>query len=344
MGDTALVRIQSPMTRKEVEAMTVADLSLGELDLVNVETARAGVDAQGNKLWVPSMQLTLHDFYVWQVARATSAAPGFLPPAEVSPSDGLTKEDGSWPRPRTFVDGGLANNDPTWMGVGLMLMLWGARRQAQHEAVRKGELPGAAPKPLTFVDTAVFSVGTGQSQTWGALHDGPFSGGPITGLLRALALLGDLVSLTMAVNGEDKQSILRLIYYGLLRLPEGQYMRIQLPFGDTTAAEPTAGLSSQRSTPAVPTPTPGLTREELAALDKMDDPDPDVLKVYEQLGQKLVARYEKRIDWWVRCFLLGLDNPFNAVSHNRNVGPHAASFAGTRTPRSAGKQAPMHRG
>jgi hypothetical protein len=45
------------------------------------------------------------------------------------------------------------------MGVGLMLMLWGARRQAQHEAFRKGELPGAAPKALTFLDTAVFSVG-----------------------------------------------------------------------------------------------------------------------------------------------------------------------------------------
>jgi hypothetical protein len=52
------------MDRDEVEAVTVADLSLGELDLVDVETARRGVDAQGNKLWLPSMQLTLHDFYV----------------------------------------------------------------------------------------------------------------------------------------------------------------------------------------------------------------------------------------------------------------------------------------
>jgi hypothetical protein len=25
-----------------------------------------------------------------------------------------------------------------------------------------------------------------------------------------------------------------------------------------------------------------------------------------------VARYEKRIDWWVRCFLLGLEDPFDA--------------------------------
>ncbi|KIZ04480.1 hypothetical protein MNEG_3481 [Monoraphidium neglectum] len=357
MGDTALVRIQSPMTRKEVEAMTVADLSLGELNLVDVETARRGVDAHGNKLWAPSMQLTLHDFYVWQVARATSAAPGFLPPAEVSPSDGLTKEDGSWPRPRTFVDGGLANNDPTWMGVGLMLMLWGARRQAQNEASRKGELPGAAPRPLTFVDTAVFSVGTGQSQTWGALHDGPSGGDPITGLLRALALLGDLVSLTMAVNGEDKQSILRLIYYGLLRLPEGQYMRIQLPFGDTAApAPPTAPATIAEATvPAAAGPDAGppdavrggtrdagdapaaklggakgeaevtgdnddflppveLTPEELAALDKMDNPDPKVLAKYEEVGQKLVARNKKRIDWWVRCFLLGLDDPFDATA------------------------------
>jgi hypothetical protein len=45
------------------------------------------------------------------------------------------------------------------MGVGLMLMLWGARRQAQHEAHNNGRLPGAMPKSLTFLNTAVFSVG-----------------------------------------------------------------------------------------------------------------------------------------------------------------------------------------
>ncbi|KIZ04479.1 hypothetical protein MNEG_3480 [Monoraphidium neglectum] len=353
----ALARVQSrALTRREAETVIAASLGLGGLDLVDVAAARRGVDGQGHKLWLPSVQLSQHDFYVWQVARATSAAPGFLPPVEVSPSDGTGEAGGSWPR--IFVDGGLANNDPAWMGVGLMLMLWGARRQAQNEAHNNGRLPGAMPKSLTFLNTAVFSVGTGQSQACGAWQDSPGGGNPITGLKAALGLLANLVSLTMAVNGEDKQSILKLIYYGLLRLPEGQYMRIQLPFGDTAAPAPPIAPAAiaEAPAPAAAGPDAGppdavrgggtrdagdapaaklgaakgeaevtgddddflppveLTPEELAALDKMDDPDPRVLAKYEEVGQKLVARYEKRIDWWVRCFLLGLEDPFDATA------------------------------
>jgi hypothetical protein len=61
----ALARVQSRApTRREAETVTAASLGLGELDLVDVAAARRGVDAQGHKLWLPSVQLSQHDFYV----------------------------------------------------------------------------------------------------------------------------------------------------------------------------------------------------------------------------------------------------------------------------------------
>ncbi|GIL85845.1 hypothetical protein Vretifemale_14370, partial [Volvox reticuliferus] len=65
--------------------------------------------------WTAPIHLESLNFKLRDVGRATSAAPAFLPPKQVKPvTDGSKPED--WAN-RLFLDGGLANNDPVYLGI-----------------------------------------------------------------------------------------------------------------------------------------------------------------------------------------------------------------------------------
>lgn len=59
-----------------------------------------------------------YDYYAKDVARATSAAPTYFPPASISFVDADPKQD----PPQTFIDGGVASNNPALVGLGMFVL------------------------------------------------------------------------------------------------------------------------------------------------------------------------------------------------------------------------------
>ncbi|KAG2452638.1 hypothetical protein HYH02_002872 [Chlamydomonas schloesseri] len=287
--------------------------------------------------WVAPMHSELLDFKLVDVARATSAAPTFLPPMTIMRPEGAA----NWPEEgRTFVDGGLGNNDPVFMGLAQLL-------QRNNNA--------------GLQDCAVLSIGTGTKVAfdgynpvrenpklkgllfWGmqlGLFDKwarSFAQAPVNGLkekgpravVNAAKAVGGLVGLTMSINGEDKENILRSILYGLLHLPEGTYLRIQITDEASAGIQPKSDPQQPREvTPAVggiagaaePTGVVSSPWGSLApkdakqeeqwrkALAAMDNPNPEILSAYKEMGKALAENYRNRIKWWVRCFLFGLED------------------------------------
>ena len=82
--------------------------------------------------------------------------------------------------PRSFVDGGLANNDPRTIGLTVML---------------------TAHPDTSIMKAAILSIGCGAGT-----YSSRWTPGPIIGRLP------DLIGLAMNANGEDKASFLRVIY------------------------------------------------------------------------------------------------------------------------------------
>ncbi|KAG2501443.1 hypothetical protein HYH03_001226 [Edaphochlamys debaryana] len=282
--------------------------------------------------WVAPMSFDEYDFRLVDVARATSAAPVFLPPKQVRP---VLREGEPLPadwRYRVFVDGGLANNDPTFMGLAQLL-------QRNNKAGLK--------------DCAILSIGTGTKAAYDG-YDAPAPKlrrsswlGRLGSVLGTVALspvrllnvltwgwakrlanipksilhVGGLVGLTMDTNGEDKENMFRLIYYGLLRAPEGTYLRIQIKDEQRDYRRPQQPQARGGGGGAAA--VQGFDWEDLPpeakqawrdALSNMDDPRPQVLNAYKEMGEMMAARFALRLTWWVRCFVFGLDeaakNPF----------------------------------
>ncbi|KAG2501084.1 hypothetical protein HYH03_000902 [Edaphochlamys debaryana] len=307
------------------------------------------------------------DFKLVDVARATSAAPAFLPPKVLRP---VALEDGTavdtpgsnlpkhWQNDRVFLDGGLANNDPTYLGLAQML-------QRNNTARLR--------------DCAILSIGTGSSESydgftpskpqrwWKRLRGSLLravswvvAGGTVTllgggklgavkctligGIVDLLGILkipkavnnvGDLVSLTMDLNGEDKENMLRFQLYGLLHMPEGAYLRIQF--------KPTPSEWHRQLIDSICGPgnkggdTAFKEEKELSdALGRMDDPSKGVLQAYAEAAKRLSEQYSKWITWWARCFIFGLEDasrfPFVCKIDTENTGNniHGGKFLAER--------------
>ncbi|KAG2501439.1 hypothetical protein HYH03_001222 [Edaphochlamys debaryana] len=272
--------------------------------------------------WVAPMNYELYNFSLVDVARATSAAPAYLPPKVIKPV--LPRGQpvpGAWDY-RVFVDGGLANNDPAYMGLAQML--------------QRNNVAG-------LMDCAILSIGTGTKasydgynppnpatkRTWGQWFTGGLLGaanwvsrGKLTGVENipgTIAHVGELVGLAMDLNGEDKENIMKVTLYGLLRMTEGTYMRIQIKDEKdeykkaAEAADPSAGASAtKRALEASDGDAVDLSDETKQAwkdaLGKMDDPRPEVLEAYKEMGEALAERFAVRLNWWVRCFVFGLED------------------------------------
>ncbi len=99
-----------------------------------------------------------------------------------------------------------------------------------------------------------------------------------------------LVSLFMETTGEDKQNLLEMLYYGLLRVPFPQYLRIQL----NTEAE---GLDEKHKEADAK-----KLREK--ALEAMDDSSQATLDVYRVEGQQLAKRHKADLQKFVEKFLV----------------------------------------
>lgn len=84
-----------------------------------------------------------HSFYAKHVARATSAAPTFFPPASVS----FLATDQELNPPQLFLDGGVASNNPSLVALGMATTL--------HFGSDKVE-------PRTMNDIFMVSLGTGK--------------------------------------------------------------------------------------------------------------------------------------------------------------------------------------
>ncbi|KAG2501444.1 hypothetical protein HYH03_001227 [Edaphochlamys debaryana] len=298
--------------------------------------------------WVTPLNFDQFNFKLVDVAYASSAVAGCLPPKPMRPVDAtgqpLDPPPPGWEH-RVFLDGVLANNDPTFMGLAQMLqrnnkaglkdcailsigtdtmasidgynepkpkgpgllrragsallrpvhllmkplqLLTGGllRRNARTDAqpapeetgpsARAG--PGGWPRRLGSVLTAPVRIpARALGGVWKCVRN----------LMPALKHVGDLVVLSINLNGEDKENIFRFIYYGLLRTPEGTYLRIQIkdePFDFEAHPD---------------------WRDALMA--GMEDGSPRTLRAYEQIGKSLAARNAFRLTWWVRCFVLGLE-------------------------------------
>ncbi|GIL66313.1 hypothetical protein Vafri_19898 [Volvox africanus] len=276
------------------------------IEEINFLTAMGG--------WTVPIQFEKLNFKLRDVARATSAAPALLPPKVVKPTpeqvtskrspaqqaavqaadlkEVVVVEPSNDPIPddwsnRVFLDGGLSNNDPVYLGLQAMM-------QRNNNA--------------RLEDCAILSIGTGTKASfngypppaaktgwlkWLSNNMCPFN------IWQTIQNIVNLVSLTMTVNGEDKENFLRLIFYGLMRVPMGTYLRIQVidEFSDLNVQQ--RGYNDK---------TLERWRE---ALGKTDDPSPKTLDVYKEMGYMLANIYSLRLVWWVRCFIFGLEAAAN---------------------------------
>ncbi|GMH35230.1 hypothetical protein BSKO_03098 [Bryopsis sp. KO-2023] len=138
--------------------------------------------------WDPDIEFVGgHDYKLWQVARASSAAPTFFPSSSFSPVGGGAE--------KTFIDGGVVANNPTMQSVAFI-------------ETKVGRLE----------NLAVLSLGTGHAQpkTAGLDNAGAFG----------WVIKGNLISILMDGSSEYLQSLVDLMYYKVKGLPPGQYVRI----------------------------------------------------------------------------------------------------------------------
>jgi patatin-like phospholipase/acyl hydrolase len=178
-------------------------LSAGDIKLAERNTVEP-LQKQGNA-WLPPFTYYPANFELTSVARATSAAPFYLPPCRAGEAGEIRPElaeglQNLWNKNAVFVDGGMANNDPAM--IGLMVLLTGHPDTSIH-------------------NTAILSIGCG------AATDSTIWAAP-SGMMGALAKGLGIVGLAMNASLEDKASFLHFLYNGLLQLPEDQFMRIQL--------------------------------------------------------------------------------------------------------------------
>lgn len=149
-----------------------------------------------------AQQSSAHDFPMWAVGRATSAAPTFFPPAALTSLDGRTT--------LYCIDGAVAVNDPVLVGYA----------EARH--LQRKLAGGAAPGPILVV-----SVGTGappdQAIRYDRIKDAGILGWFTNGLMDVLIDGPNVAANRLAETV----------------LPDGSFYRFQAPLsGPGFAANP----------------------------------------------------------------------------------------------------------
>ncbi|GMH38941.1 hypothetical protein BSKO_06839 [Bryopsis sp. KO-2023] len=133
-----------------------------------------------------------HNYKLWQVARASTAAPTFFPAPTFAPVEG--SKDSA-----TFVDGGVVANNPTMQSIVFM----------------------EYNKKCSLKDIAVLSLGTGHAQPDTAkLNNAGAFGWVVQG--------GALMSILMDGSSEFLQSLVDISYYQTLKTQLAQYVRISV--------------------------------------------------------------------------------------------------------------------
>ncbi|GAQ82712.1 hypothetical protein KFL_001210060 [Klebsormidium nitens] len=142
------------------------------------------------------------NFPLWQVARATSAAPTFFPVAFVEHVGPDPKNDeGVKPpiEPLELIDGGVAANDPAFQAVLLQGKMYGASLKAENKK----------PNWLLPTDFAILSLGTGTIKT-----AAPQKGGA------KLSVVSDLVGKVLMGSASD---LVHSYFKAMMaNLPEGE--------------------------------------------------------------------------------------------------------------------------
>lgn len=130
------------------------------------------------------------NYKLWQVARASSAAPTFFPATQFDPVSGDVGKD------RSFVDGGVIANNPTMQTMAFI----------------------EAKLGTSMNSIAVLSLGTGHTQPDTKRLDNAGAFGWVLG--------GSLISILMDGSSEALQALVDLVYYKVQGVPLGQYVRI----------------------------------------------------------------------------------------------------------------------
>lgn len=213
------------------------------------------------------------DFKLWEVARASSAAPTYFPAAFIN-----TTPDEPEPSMRTFVDGGLIANNPTIQGLSFMI----------------GEMG------WDMDSIAVLSVGTGSAVRdlrKETLREGQWGWGMLEWILPNK---GNIINTIQDGSSEASQAIVEVLFalrHGPARSadkpakPEhSRLLRIQKTVDDARNAKQLIGKDGMTLSDAV---------EALSEIDNIKDVDKLV-----QIGQNLARDSRGELQDFVRHSLL----------------------------------------
>lgn len=113
--------------------VTIADMAELPMTVPTFVVATKGLNAGGPPTLFRSYQCEGHNAdkcYIWQAARATSAAPTFFKPATID-----------IPPPKaTYVDGGLQNNNPAQLAISEARKIWTKAKQFAVVSIGTGRL------------------------------------------------------------------------------------------------------------------------------------------------------------------------------------------------------------
>ncbi|GAQ81983.1 hypothetical protein KFL_000970070 [Klebsormidium nitens] len=229
------------------------------------------------------------DFPLWQVARATSAAPTFFPVAIVSPyGDPPVNKEGVKPPefPYELIDGGVVANDPAFQAVLVQARMYGAHLKEKNAM--------NADDWLLPTDFAVLSLGTGTVKS--AANQGRGA---------QLSIVADLVTKVLMSGASDLVHSYFMAMMGNLpkgsegrdqfeRNPPCPYLRIQKT--DTSTDDPKeleklADDVLRKAQKDVTADERNTYKKCLSAMDDVSDKNMDML---EHIGDFLGRYYTGR--------------------------------------------------
>ena len=207
-----------------------------------------------------------HDYTVVDTVMASTAAPGYLPPAVIAPLPAGGGADGR-DRRRVFCDGSVASNNPVLEGINLL-------REA------------AGPdRPLELEDIAILSIGTTNLLTTVTREQASKFGSIVSWLTSA-----DIISALTLSNSDMSHGQLSVFYQNSAKGAEDQYLRVQLT-ADYQKLQDAVNAKNAKA------------KVLLDALEHFDWSRPEYIGTMKELGRILAGLYGDRLEAFVENYI-----------------------------------------
>ena len=206
-----------------------------------------------------------HDYTVVDTVMASTAAPGYLPPAVIAPlpAGGADGRD----RRRVFCDGSVASNNPVLEGINLL-------REA------------AGPdRPLELEDIAILSIGTTNLLTTVTREQASKFGSIVSWLTSA-----DIISALTLSNSDMSHGQLSVFYQNYAKGAVDQYLRVQLT-ADYQKLQDAVDAKNAKA------------KILLDALEHFDWSRPEYIGTMKELGRILAGLYGDRLEAFVENYI-----------------------------------------